>query len=122
MKRTLRLGLGVALGLTAASAAWAHAGLWHANPAAGGIASAPPKELRLTFTEAVSGKLSGVSVTDKAGAAVKTQAAALDPKDAKTLTAAFDAPLGPGVYKVKWHAVASDDGHRTQGTYSFTVK
>ena len=31
-------------------------------------------------------------------------------------------PLKPGDYKLDWHAVASDDGHRTAGTLNFTVK
>jgi copper resistance protein C len=30
-------------------------------------------------------------------------------------------PLRPGAYTVDWHAVASDDGHRTAGSYKFKV-
>jgi methionine-rich copper-binding protein CopC len=29
--------------------------------------------------------------------------------------------LAPGVYTVTWHALAKD-GHKTNGTYSFTVQ
>jgi copper resistance protein C len=30
-------------------------------------------------------------------------------------------PLPPGPYKVAWHAVA-DDGHKTGGTFGFTLE
>ena len=38
------------------------------------------------------------------------------------LTAPVKAKLMAGTYTVSWHAVATDDGHRTNGTYSFSVK
>ena len=31
-------------------------------------------------------------------------------------------PLKAGAYKVEWHAVASDDGHRTTGSLAFNAK
>jgi methionine-rich copper-binding protein CopC len=43
-------------------------------------------------------------------------------KDAdKTLTAPVTGPLKPGTYTVRWN-VLSVDGHKTNGTYTFTVK
>jgi methionine-rich copper-binding protein CopC len=38
------------------------------------------------------------------------------------LTAPVKTKLMAGTYKVTWHAVTTDDGHRTTGEYTFTVK
>jgi len=77
--------------------------------------------VKLIFSEEISIKLSGAAVTVSDGP-IATAPAAVVAGDPKALAVALKAPLKPGVYKVRWHAVASDDGHRTQGTYSFTVK
>ncbi len=45
----------------------------------------------------------------------------VDQKD-KGLMVMAKEPLKPGEYKLAWHAVASDDGHRTTGTVNFSVK
>ena len=122
MKTFTRFGARVALGAALAGAlsvsAFAHAKLVSADPAAGGVAKAPSM-LHLAFSEEIAGKLSGAKVTDAAG---KPVAAAPATAEGKTLTVALKAPLTAGTYKVDWRAVASDDGHKTSGTYSFTVK
>jgi methionine-rich copper-binding protein CopC len=122
MKMVLRALLGATASLVIAATAQAHAALWSADPAAGGVAHGSPAKLHLIFTEAIAGKFSGVALTDPAGAAVAISPASLDPADPKALTVPIKADLKPGVYKVRWHAVASDDGHRSAGAYSFTVK
>jgi methionine-rich copper-binding protein CopC len=114
------LALGAALALAVGGSAFAHAKLVSADPAAGGVAKAQPSSIDLTFSEEISGKLSGAKVTDGAGAA-QAASTMLD-KSAKAMMVMFKAPLAAGTYKVDWHAVASDDGHKTTGTYSFTVK
>ena len=43
-------------------------------------------------------------------------------KDHKTITGVPTGPLMAGLYKVSWHAAASDDGHRTAGVLAFRVK
>ena len=117
MNKISGLALGLAIAL-AASGAEAHAKLVAADPPMGGVAKAKPSSLSLTFNEEISGKLSGASVKDGAGRAVTSSAMA---EGAKTLMVMLKQPLTPGVYSVAWHAVASDDGHRTTGTYKFTV-
>jgi len=112
-----RSALGVGLALALAGAASAHAKLVAADPAVG-AAAAPTNMAHLTFNETISGKLSGATVTDAAGKTVPATAMAQD----KMMMLTFKSALAPGAYKVKWHAVASDDGHRTEGVYSFTVK
>lgn len=37
------------------------------------------------------------------------------------LTIPVSEALGPGAYTVEWH-VLSTDGHKTNGSYTFTVK
>ena len=104
-----------------AATAQAHAKLTAASPAADAVVAASPKELRITFNEGLIAKFSGVEVQTKDGKKVETGAAALDPKDNKQLIVPLPAELSDGVYSVKWHAV-SDDTHRLEGAYSFTVK
>jgi methionine-rich copper-binding protein CopC len=41
--------------------------------------------------------------------------------DGKELTVPLTAPLTAGTYAVAWHALAAD-GHKSTGTYDFTVK
>jgi copper resistance protein C len=120
MKMLHRLSLGLGLAVIAGAAAEAHAKLVSAEPAVNGVAAAPPKSVALHFSEAISGKLSGATVKPASGAALP--AASTTDKSGKSLMLMLKAPLKSGAYTVAWHAVASDDGHRTTGTYRFTVK
>jgi methionine-rich copper-binding protein CopC len=43
-------------------------------------------------------------------------------KDHKTISGTPSGPMMAGAYKISWHAAAADDGHKTQGTLTFTVK
>ena len=117
---TTRLALAAALLLGSIAAASAHAHLKIATPAPDSTVAALPTELRLGFTEGVNLKFTGVAVTGPAGA-VPTGAAALAPGDNKILIVPVSGPLAPGSYKVDWHALATD-GHKTDGSYGFTVK
>jgi methionine-rich copper-binding protein CopC len=114
---TLSMALSLALGL--AAGAQAHAKLVKSDPAEGGQPS-DKSNIELTFSEAISGKLSGAEVKDAAGKAVAS--ASMTDQQNKGLMVMMKAPLKPGAYSLDWHAVASDDGHRTTGTLSFSVK
>jgi methionine-rich copper-binding protein CopC len=120
MKTISRLALGFALAAITAGSALAHAKLVSSDPKAGGDAKAQTTTLDLTFNEEIAGKLSGAAVTDSAGKVLAADTMAY--KKDKALMVMLKAPLAAGTYKVDWHAVASDDGHKTTGTYSFTVK
>ena len=99
--------------------ALAHPQLQAAEPAVGAV-TAPPKQIRITFNEAVIPKFSGVEIKDKAGRIVATGKAMIDPGDKRRLVVPVMEDLAPGQYRVDWHAV-SDDTHRIKGTYSFSV-
>jgi methionine-rich copper-binding protein CopC len=112
--------VGVVVSLALGGHALAHAHLTSAAPAGSSTVAAAPAELDLTFSEAVELKFTGVKVSGPGKAAVKTGAAALA-DDNKTLKIPVEGTLAPGVYTVAWHAL-STDGHKTNGSYSFTVK
>jgi methionine-rich copper-binding protein CopC len=84
------------------------------------VAETSPKEIKLTFSESVVAKFSGVEVTDKDGKSVATGAPTTNATDAKQLIIPLSTPLIAGKYTVIWHAV-SEDTHRVKGQYSFTI-
>ncbi len=105
--------LAVVLG---APAARAHAHLDHASPVAGSTVSPAPNEVSLAFTESLEPAFSTVTVTDSGGAEVSQGKAQVI---GNTMRVELK-PLGPGTYKVNWHAV-SVDTHTTQGAFTFNV-
>lgn len=102
-----------------AGQALAHARLKSADPAPNATV-ATPKMIRLLFSEEIAKKFSTFKLTDTDGNPVPMMS--MDSKDAKSLTAMPSMPLAPGLYTVSWVAVSTDDGHKTMGTFSFTVQ
>ena len=107
--------------LTAAASlpAFAHAHPKSMVPAADATVSSPP-ELSIEFSEALEPKFSKLEISDGKGAPVTKQTATLDPADPKHLMLALP-KLSPGMYRVHWVSAATD-GHRMDGSYSFTVR
>ena len=118
MQRWLLQLLAVAALMVPPVGALAHAFLDHAVPPVGGAVPTPPKEIRLTFSEGVEPRFSGIELTTSDGRAIAT-AAIRDPADDKQLVLAVP-NLAPGRYRVNWHVV-SVDTHRTEGEFTFTV-
>ena len=81
----------------------------------------PPQVLMLNFSEGIEPKFSGLTLTDAAKQTVKTGTASRSKEDNAQLVVPVEQELQPGNYTVDWHVV-SVDGHKTRGTYSFTVK
>lgn len=103
-----------------ASAAFAHSVPVSYSPKPNSTVSAP-SQLTIQFSEQLEPRFSLLSVSGPDGKPVTQQKSQLNSKDAKTLTLSLPA-LHSGTYSVHWVAVASDDGHRLQGDYKFTVK
>jgi methionine-rich copper-binding protein CopC len=105
--------------LAATSLAHAHAHLVRSSPADHATIS-PDKavEVRLTFSEPVEPKFSGATVT--AGGAEAARAAKAGSSRSE-IVVPLNAPLVPGRYEVRWHAVSADT-HKTEGVFSFEVK
>jgi len=104
----------------ASATALSHAFLTEATPPVGGNVRTSPKEIRLTFTEAIEPRFSGIEIAAGDGRAIATGAAVVDPGNDRQLVLALP-PLVPGRYRVRWHVV-SVDTHRTEGRYSFAVE
>jgi copper resistance protein C len=109
------------LAIAMSSQASAHAHLASATPAIGGTVAASPSELDLKFSEALNLKFSGVKIAGPDKATITTGLAALTKGDESTLVVPIAATLATGTYTVDWH-VLSKDGHKTHGSYTFTVK
>ncbi len=102
-----------------APGAVAHPYIHRATPAVGSTVLTPPTQVNCYFTEELEPNFSSLEVQDAAGKRVDSGNMHLAPHDAKEMVIGVG-HLGPGVYKVIWHAV-SVDTHRTQGTFTFTV-
>lgn len=99
----------------------AHAHLASATPADKAVISESLQTLTLTFTEGVEPQFSGAMVMAADGSMPSTGKFSVDKADNKVAYIPLTAPLKPGNYKVDWH-VLSVDGHKSKGSYSFTMK
>jgi copper resistance protein C len=97
----------------------AHAGLVSAEPAPNATVGAP-MNIHLQFNEEIVAKFSSFRLTDTDGNAVPMMS--MKARDAKSLDAMPTSKLAPGLYTITWTAVSTDDGHKTTGTFSFTVQ
>lgn len=98
----------------------AHAHLMQQSPAADSQV-ASPQVLTLNFSEGIEPGFSGVVVTDAQKQVIKTGTATRDEKNKAQLTVPLEQTLAPGAYRVDWHVV-SVYGHKTKGSYRFSVK
>jgi copper transport protein len=118
VKRAFLLAALAALVLPAS--AWAHAALLKTTPSASVTVNTPPKQVALTYSEAVEPRFAIVSVTDAAG----TQQTAGRPAHSPTNPDELDVPLvrhmSQGWYLVFWRVI-SEDGHPVRGAFTFAV-
>lgn len=122
MNRTSRLNrfaLVIALALAIPVLLHAHAKLQRSDPANGATVKASPAHIQLWFDEEVDPKVSRIELTGPSGKIALGQA---HPMGAKSLMAPVTGKLADATYMVHWQAVAADDGHVTNGDFSFTLK
>ena len=119
LRKTVRVTLAVLLTATVGRMAWAHPVLEASDPGQGATVSSP-KEIRLTFTENLVAKFSGLTIKDQSGRPIGTANPSVDPNDKRQLIVPISTPLPPGAYDVDWHAVGADT-HRVTGHFSFRV-
>lgn len=100
--------------------ALAHAHLITSIPADKAKVTISPVELDLHFSEELNIKFSGAKISGDDGTPIKAGEASLSDAG-KTLTVPITTALGAGAYTVEWQ-VLSTDGHKTHGSFSFTVK
>lgn len=99
--------------------AFAHAQLTTSSPADSASVSESPTELDLSFSEALNLKFSGLTIAGADKSSVTTGDPMLMDGD-KVLIVPVSQTLSAGAYTVYWH-VLSTDGHKSSGSYSFTV-
>ncbi|MEO8313393.1 MAG: copper homeostasis periplasmic binding protein CopC [Pseudomonadota bacterium] len=99
--------------------AFAHATLVKSDPAANSQVAAP-KAITLTFDDELAPAFSKVQLAMSDG--MKVDAKSAVSKDKLSIVATPAAALKPGVYTVTWQAAATEDGHKMNGKFTFTVK
>ena len=97
-----------------------HAVLRSSAPSAGTTAAESPRELRLTFSEAIELPFTRVTVLAGGRDTVATGRVALDSSARQIVVVPILTSLKPGSYTVKYR-VAGHDGHPMGGSYVFTV-
>ncbi|WP_312816400.1 CopC domain-containing protein YobA [Atlantibacter subterraneus] len=113
--------LTVTASLFAAPAVWAHAHLKHQYPAADAVMESAPQALTLNFSEGIEPAFSGITLVGPEKQKLETGKAKVAADDNKQMIVPLSAPLPAGQYQVDWHVV-SVDGHKTKGSYHFSVK
>jgi copper transport protein len=120
-RRLLALAVAAgAIALALPTAAQAHAYLIKTNPVASGVLETPPKQVALTFDEAVEPRFAIVSVTNVDGKQETTATVSRSPADPDTLVVPLRAGLPEGWYLIYWRAI-SVDGHPVSGAFTYAV-
>ena len=105
--------------LAAPASAFAHAALLHTSPSASVTVNVPPKEVQLTYSEAVEPRFAVVSVTDPNATQQTDGSPARSPTDPNTLVVPLK-KLNEGWYLVYWRVISAD-GHPVRGAFTFAV-
>jgi len=100
------------------AAALAHAFPVTEQPRVGSTINAPPSEVTITYDAPIESLFATLHVLDGSGNDESTGTPEVDPT--RHLLSIKVRPLAPGDYTVQW-AVVAEDGHRTEGSYMFTV-
>jgi methionine-rich copper-binding protein CopC len=103
------------------TSAIAHAFLDNATPKVGSVVTAPPKAVRIQFTQRVEAAFSHIHLFTAGGQESAVGPAAADPSDQTVLSAPVAGTLAPGQYEVRWD-VLSVDTHRTNGHFPFSYQ
>jgi hypothetical protein len=96
--------------------AFGHAKLRGSLPAADAKLQAAPKSLVLTFNETVRLAVLTLTIDGKDIPVAVDRNAPAAPQVSVSLPT-----LAAGKYQVRWSALSVDDGHVTQGTFSFSI-
>ncbi len=108
----LRLIEGVAL---------AHALPVRTDPTQNAVLKTPPKQVTIWFDEKIIPATSHIIVDNAQGQQVNTQDSGVSTTNPLEMSVALPASLPGGTYTVLWVAQSADDGHVTQGSFTFRV-
>ena len=121
MKSLLAPVLAIVIVAGTQTIALGHAFLDTAAPKVGSVVTAPPKVIRIQFTQPVEPAFSHIRLFTSDGKSVDTGPAATNPADQTQLAAPVIGTLAPGQYEVRWD-VLSVDTHHTNGHFPFTYQ
>ena len=121
LRRTGAAAFAVAfVALAAPASAFAHAALLRTTPSASVTLNKPPKELRLTYSEAVEPRFATVSVTDPQASQETDGRPVRAEADPNTLVTPLKPDLPQGWYLVYWRVISAD-GHPVKGAFTFAL-
>ncbi|MFE2290645.1 copper resistance CopC/CopD family protein [Streptomyces sp. NPDC059452] len=108
--------------LAGAGPASAHAALTGSDPQDGAVVATAPKEVTLTFSEAIAVGDGSIRVLDPSSKRVDTGAEPKDLSDGSTVRYGVDLHPGlpDGTYTVAWQAISADS-HPISGAFTFSV-
>src|SRR5258708_15659662 len=101
--------------------ALAHANLERAEPAPGTQLDQPPRQLQLSFSEAVDSSFSRVQLLNAQRDGVDRGDSHVAPNDPRSLVVSLPDQLPNGVYTVAWRTLSAVDGHTVNGAFPLIV-
>ncbi|WP_411081693.1 copper resistance CopC/CopD family protein [Streptomyces sp. cmx-18-6] len=115
-------GLVFGLLLAGAGPASAHAALTGSDPQDGAVVATAPREVTLSFSEAIAVGDDSIRVLDPSGQRADTKAAPRDLTEGSTVRygVQLHAGLPDGTYTVAWQAVSADS-HPISGAFTFSI-
>jgi methionine-rich copper-binding protein CopC len=116
MNKLAALSLALMVSLSSPTLCVAHAKLQSSEPAADSQVAHAPATLTLNFSEQAQLAVLKLVLSGNSVPVMVDRRA----KPSSTIIVALPA-LKPGKYQVEWSAIATDDGHITKGSFSFTV-
>lgn len=114
------LALVLAVVVTTAPEAAAHATFLGSDPPPGSAFDEAPTVVRVTLSEEPALGLTAIDIFDDEGVAVEVGPVGVAADDPRTVEARIP-ELGSGVFTVVWETVSVVDGHRTAGRFVFGV-
>ncbi|MGW4037141.1 copper resistance CopC/CopD family protein [Streptomyces sp. NPDC004778] len=108
--------------LAGAGPASAHAALTGSDPQDGAVVDSAPKEVTLSFSEAVAVGDDSIRVLDPSGKRADTEAEPRDLSEGSTVRygVALHSGLPDGTYTVAWQAISADS-HPISGAFTFSI-
>lgn len=115
--------LAALLVIVVARIASAHGNLESASPAPNSTIPSAPERVSARFSEELDPDGSSLRVRGPDGVYVDRgdSAADLNDPDRTLMHVSLESGLGPGVYTVEWVTLSSEDDHREEGTFRFTI-
>ncbi|MGE0227444.1 MAG: copper resistance protein CopC [Dehalococcoidia bacterium] len=114
------LVLGAVSALAIVSMVAAHAEPVATSPASGATVTSLPAAVTMDASAAMAVTGSSLVVVNASGAQVNVAASVVDPTNHQRISVALPSGLPAGVYTVQWTAIAEEDGHKSEGSWSFT--